>query len=147
MDIYEELVLQYLTKDAHIFVNPQYSIRGDTGLEWSCPDYVALDFRNRSVWVVEVSSAQRPTTLHERVRRRDHQWIANLRAQLTANRVVDDSWKHYVVDVFLRRDAVAPFQREFRHDPAVRIHVLEDLRPPWEWTRSHLPGPEGPTEN
>ena len=147
MDIYEELVLQYLTKDAHVFVNPQYSIRGDTGVEWSCPDYVALDFRNRSVSVVEVSSAQKPTTLQERVRKRDHQWIEKLRAQLTANKVVDESWKRYLVDVFLRRDAMPAFQREFGGDPAIRIHVLEDLGFPWTWKRSSLPGQEGPAEN
>ncbi len=47
MDLYEHLVLQYLTKDAHKFVSPQYSISGPTGGEWSCPDFVALDFHKR----------------------------------------------------------------------------------------------------
>ncbi|MBI4610977.1 MAG: hypothetical protein HY726_18450 [Candidatus Rokubacteria bacterium] len=139
MDIYEELVLQYLTKDGHVFVSPQYSIRGDTGTEWSCPDYVALNFRARSVSVVEVSSARKPSTLQERVRTRDHQWLDRLRGQLTANGVVDESWKEYFVDVFVRRDAEPTFRQEFGLDPTVRIHVLEELGPPWTWTRSYSP--------
>ena len=113
MDLYEHLVLQYLTKDAHVFVSPQYSIRGDTGGEWSCPDFVALNFRDKIVSVVEVSSASDPQSLRARVASRDVQWINRLREQLERNRVVDATWKYYVA-VFIRRDAERKFRAAIR---------------------------------
>jgi len=142
MDLYEHLVLRYLTKDAHVFVVPQYSIRGDTGSEWSCPDFVALNFRDKAVSVVEVSSASDPHSLRGRVARRDVQWVERLREQLKRNRVVDDSWKQYRVEVFIRREAEQKFRSTIRSANDVVIHILEDLGAPWTWTRSYLPPEE-----
>lgn len=138
LDLYEHLVLQYLTKDAHVFVSPQYSIRGDTGGEWSCPDFVALNFRDKIVSVVEVSSASDPQSLRARVASRDVQWINRLREQLERNRVVDATWKYYV-GVFIRRDAELKFRAAIGTADNVVIHILEDLGAPWTWTRSYLP--------
>jgi len=140
MDLCEQLVLEYLTKDAYVFVSPQYSLRDESNHEWSCPDYVALDFKQRAVTVVEVSSAQGPRPLRERVRRRDHHWLEKLRGQLKANHVVDDTWNKYFVDVYVRKNAAERFNKEFGGDPQVRVCVLEDLKLPWEWVRSF--GPE-----
>jgi hypothetical protein len=139
MDLYEHLVLQYLTKDAHVFVGPQYSIRGDTGGEWSCPDFVALNFRDKIVLVVEVSSASDPQSLRARVASRDIQWINRLREQLERNRVVDASWNKYHVEVFIRRDAERKFREAIGAANNVVIHILEDLGAPWTWRRSYLP--------
>ena len=138
MDLYEHLVLQYLTKDAHVFVSPQYPIRDDTGGEWSCPDFVALNFRDKIVSVVEVSSASDPQSLRARVASRDVQWINRLREQLERNRVVDASWKYYV-RVFIRRDAERKFRAAIGGGNDVVIHILEDLGAPWTWRRSYLP--------
>lgn len=41
MDVFETLVMQYIARQSHVFISPQYSIDD----EWSCPDFVALDFR------------------------------------------------------------------------------------------------------
>ena len=139
MDLYEHLVLQYLTKDAHVFVSPQYSIRGDTGGEWSCPDFVALNFRDKVVSVVEVSSASDPQSLRARVASRDVQWIKRLREQLERNLVVDTSWNQYLVEVFIRRDAERKFRAAIGAANDVVIHILEDLGAPWTWRRSYLP--------
>jgi hypothetical protein len=139
MDLYEHLILQYLTKDAHVFVSPQYSIRGDTGGEWSCPDFVALNFRDKVVSIVEVSSASNPQSLRARVASRDVQWINRLREQLERNRVVDASWNKYHVEVFIRRDAELKFRAAIGGGNDVVIHILEDLGAPWTWRRSYLP--------
>ena len=142
MDLYEDLILQYLTKDAHMFVNPQYSIEGDPGTEWSCPDFVALDFREKRVSIVEVSSASHPKSLLDRVKNRDEQWIQRLRNQLQRNGVVDQSWKDYRVELFIRQQAVDQFQN-LKDAQDVVIHVLEDLGAPWNWRRSYVPGDLG----
>ena len=138
MDLYEDLILQYLTKDAHVFLNPQYSIEGEPGTEWSCPDFVALDFQKKCVLIVEVSSACRPESLLKRVENRDHQWIQKLTNQLRRNGVVDESW-NYRVELFIRREAEAKFRKLLQEAPGIVIHVLEDLKPPWEWKRSYAP--------
>jgi hypothetical protein len=135
MDLYEDLVLQYLTKDAHIFVNPQYSIKGDKNAEWSCPDFIALNFREKVVSIVEVSSAYNPKGLMDKVRDRDKQWIVRLKDQLQRNRVIDESWKEPKVEVFIRKDARNQFQELANAAPD-----LEELQNLWNWTRSYLPG-------
>ncbi len=100
VELYEHIVLAYLTKDAFVFVSPQYSIRGDKG-EWSCPDLVALNFRDRRVAVVEVSTAWNPKSLREKVQNRDAQWITRLRDQLRALNVIDAAWT-FEVQLFVR---------------------------------------------
>jgi hypothetical protein len=126
-----------LTKDACVFVSPQYSIRGDHGREWSCPDFVALNFRDKRVSVIEVSTAWDPESLLKKVLNRDAQWIQRLKEQLERNHVVDDEWKDYRVEVFIRKDAMAKFQAAIGENTNVKITALEDLRPPWDWHRSY----------
>ena len=57
----ETLIGTYLTRGGRVFIVPQYSIppSPDSKGEWSCPDFVALDFERepREVVVVEVTTA------------------------------------------------------------------------------------------
>src|ERR1700733_9880130 len=143
MDLYEDLILQYLTKDAHMFVSPQYSIEGPPGTEWSCPDFIALGFREKRVSIVEVSSASNPRSLLERVKNRDRQWIERLKNQLLRNGVVDQLWKNFRVELFIRRSAADRFRKELKDAQDVVIYIIEELGAPWEWTRSYAPGDRG----
>ena len=137
MELYETIVLWYLTKDAHTFVSPQYSIRGDHGREWSCPDFVSLNFCTKTVSIVEVSTAYDPAALIRKVQNRDNQWIARLKDQLMRNRVVDETWKDYRVHVFVRRGAAEQLQAAIAGAQDVQITMLDDLPPPWEWSRTY----------
>jgi hypothetical protein len=134
MELYEHIVLAYLTKDPFVFVSPQYSIRGDKG-EWSCPDLVALNFREHRVAVVEVSTAWNPKSLREKVEKRDVQWIDRLRGQLRSLNVIDDSWT-FEVQLYIRKDALQGFNPHIAaQGTPVKVKALEDLGPPWEWAR------------
>ena len=55
MDVYEETVMGFVTRDRKTFVIPQFSI-GIEG-EWSCPDFVAIAPATKQCHVVEVSTA------------------------------------------------------------------------------------------
>jgi len=55
MDSYEDIVMRYLSHNYH-FCCPQYSIKGDDGKEWRCPDFVVLDFDTPQVIVAEVTA-------------------------------------------------------------------------------------------
>jgi len=134
MELYEQLVTWYLTKDRHVFVSPQYSIRGEKG-EWACPDVVALDFRRRTVIVAEVSTGWRTKALLEKVKNREAQWIEKLRTQLLSLNVIDDAWT-FEVWVFVREHAVKQFEEVgVIGGTPVRVHPLEKLGNPWDWPR------------
>lgn len=128
MDVFETLVMQYFTRRPYVFISPQYSIDD----EWSCPDFVALDFKTKVFSVVEVSSAYRPAMLIAEVREREKQWLERLRAQLERNGVLDGSWRARV-EVFVRRDAKPEFERKIGVHEDVVVHSLEDIGYPWAW--------------
>jgi hypothetical protein len=97
--------MQYFVRDPLVFVSPQYSIRDASGKVWSCPDFVALNFRERIVSVVEVTTGYIADRLAEKVRDCQGYWLGPLKALLEKAKVVDATWQ-YRVDVFVRRSAV-----------------------------------------
>ncbi len=144
MDISEHLVLMYLTKDGHVFVCPQYSIRIGGGAEWSCPDFVALDFHRRAVLVVEVSAADAPKRLLEKVLARENQWVSRLKDQLELNQVVGDGWD-YRTYVFIRANVEPWFRKSLGSCADVTVTTLESIGLPWSWSRTYGPSlPDGP---
>jgi hypothetical protein len=138
MDLFEELVMFKLTRNPHVFVSPQYSVMDDRGKEWSCHDFVMLNFRDRTVSVVEVNTAADPKDLEQKVADRQKQWLTKLRSQLKGNAVVDASWA-LRVDVFVRHQAVPNFKEKFGHENDVGIHNLDEIGFPWHWEWSPHP--------
>jgi hypothetical protein len=141
MDLLEQLVMEHLARHPHVFLNLQYSIKKqdeDKG-QWSCPDFVKLDFHAKTVAVVEVTGAFKIDRLAAKVKDQEKQWISMLRAQLVRNGVVDNSWR-YEVEVFIRSDVVSRFRELIGPETKVKIHVLEDLGLPWQWDYSSEAG-------
>lgn len=136
MELYENLVMWYLTRNKHVFVSPQYSIMDDAGREWSCPDFVALNFKEKEVSIVEVSTAFYPDSLAKKVKDRNSQWVDKLKAQLKGYGVIDDNWKGFKVEVFIRKDALVKFKNAIGNAPDVSILILEELGAPWQWERT-----------
>lgn len=128
MDILEELVMEYLVQNRKMFVAPQYRIGGG----WSMPDFVALDFAAKLVFVVEVTANGWPGGLLRKVRDRENQWLAKLRSELRGARIADDSWK-FRVELYIRKSAVERFQREIGDPPDVTVKSLEELGFYWQW--------------
>jgi len=138
MDLFEELVMFKLTRNPHVFVSPQYSVMDESGKEWSCPDFVLLNFRSRTVSVVEVNTAADPKGLEQKVADRQKQWFTKLRSQLERNAVVDASWA-LRIDVFIRHQAVPKFKETFGQENDVSIHNLDEIGFPWHWEWSSHP--------
>lgn len=130
MDIYEEMVMMYLMRHPFVFINSQYSIDA----EWSCPDFVVLNFKDKTVSIVEVSAAANVKALAERVANRNYHWIDKLKKQLTigTHHIADSSWR-FLVEVFIRKDAESGFRRLVGEPEDVKIHRIEELGFPWEW--------------
>lgn len=133
MELFEEFVLAYLTKDKHVFVNPQYSIMDEfSGGEWSCPDFLVLNFKDKKVSVVEVSTGYDLNSLVEKVNNREIHWFDKLRKQLVRHNVIDDGAKwDFGIQIFIRKEREKCFKEKVALQEAVEVMCLEDLGFPW----------------
>jgi len=122
----EPLVSHYLTASQGLFVSPRFVIRGPDGGEWSCPDFVALDFQKHQVQIVEATARANVSGLIEKVRNREQQWVQYLKPDLIRRRAIDETWR-FVVRVFVRNDNVAVFKRKLGEASDVTIQAIEDI--------------------
>jgi hypothetical protein len=74
---FEAVLMHYLAAKG-LFLSPQLSIRDGAG-EWSCPDFVALDFLNREIQVVEITTAYDVKGLMEKLENGASQLNSNVR--------------------------------------------------------------------
>jgi hypothetical protein len=134
MDLHEELAMQHLTRSRKVFVVHQYpiEIEGVSG-NWSLPDFVALDFERKAVYVVEVTTAQSPGGLLKKVRDREEQWFAKLRDMLRRGGVVDDAWTKFEVVLYVRRDVAEKFRAQLGNPKDVTIYAFEEIGLYWDW--------------
>jgi Holliday junction resolvase-like predicted endonuclease len=133
MDLFEEIVMTYLTKlDDHVFVRHQFPVKEGSPSNWRWPDFVTLDFKNRIVSIVEVSTAYNIDRLAEKVNNRENQWIIRIRDQLMTQNVIDSSW-NFMVKVFIREKRCDEFSNKIKDHNGVEIIKLEDISFPWEY--------------
>jgi hypothetical protein len=88
----EQVIAIFLTQGGKVFIAPSYNIQPIAGSKsslWSCPDFVALDFGEREVVVVEVSTASDAGSIIKKVTDREKQWFGPLRAQFKTDGVAD----------------------------------------------------------
>ena len=85
----EQVIATYLTRGGKVFIVPQYGTPapGSEG-DWSCPDFVALDFGKREVVVVEITSGADLGSITTKAKDRERQWFARLRQKLENDGVV-----------------------------------------------------------
>ena len=129
MNMYEELAMMHLTRNGKrsVFVCPQYEIDKRS----ACPDFVALDFESKKVWVVEVSGDDMPDKLLKKVLDRENQWFKRLKRELQQSKVVNDSWDFQVM-LYIRREAAKRFEEKLGDVEDVEIRVFEKNGFPWE---------------
>lgn len=127
---FEALVMHYLTAQG-LFLAPQFSV-SDSGGEWSCPDFVALDFRAHEVQVVEVTAAYDVGGLIEKIQDPETQWFRRLIPQLIALGIPVSGWNN-IVRVFVRKDRHESIKAKVSNSREVRIGSLEDIAFPWRW--------------
>ena len=133
MELYEEAVLSFITRDKMTFAIPQFSID-----EWSCPDFVAICPPKKKCYVVEVSAGYDLKHLSEKIRDKDRQWIDKLRSQLEGSGVTDASWSYEVL-VFVRIDRVEWLRRAVEGIPGVEVLDIEKTLTPWNWPSGNKP--------
>jgi hypothetical protein len=130
MDIYEELVMRYLCDGKpYIFLSPNFRLAGG----WAFPDFVVLNFRDKLVSVVEVTTSANPRNLVQKIEQRKFQWLDRLKEQLERNSVIDNTWK-FSVQAFVREDVQPALRERFEDQDDVEIHPLtEEILHAWRW--------------
>jgi hypothetical protein len=85
-DIWEQAVETYLAMDRGIFLNPQYLI-GEPNVWEANPDFLALEFPEKRVWMVEVTKAPR-VGLFDKIKKFEVDYAPRIKAQLEIHKVV-----------------------------------------------------------
>jgi len=143
MDFYEGVVLDYLRADPALFLNAQCLIQlnpGDnpdtSGPHWYC-DAVALDLRNSTVFLCEISYSKGLYDLRKRLEHWHEHW-AGVRAALVRNCHVNPEWPVRPW-LFVPKDLVAKlvvFLSDLSAGAALnfvpRIRTLEMVQP-WHY--------------
>ncbi len=133
-----ESVVMYRLAAEGLFLSPQFSIRDDSGGEWCCPDFVALDFGKRQVQVVEVTTASDVANLIEKIKKREQQWFQKLRSQLLRRGVIQDSWS-FIVRAFVRQQHVKAIVSNVDGAEDVVVEAIEKVTFAWEWPWDQFP--------
>jgi hypothetical protein len=134
MEKFEESVLDYICGRPQRFVNAQFEIPFDGLRGGSCPDFVVIDFADRTIYVVEVSVAAAVGRLVERVRARETRWLGPLRDHFrNLNPIFKDASWDWHVTVFVRREQLEAAQQTFGADRNVSVLCLDDTVFSWRW--------------
>lgn len=125
MDIYEEAVLNYITESPQRFVNPQYNIdydkSSDTG--GSLPDFITLDFKDRIIYIIEVTRSYNLKNLLIKVSEREKRWIQPVKNS------IDESLQHWKfhTTLFIREDRIEYIKNKLSGEIDVSIISLKTV--------------------
>jgi len=133
MDRYEEAVMDYICADAYRFVKPQCDIPYEDDEGGSCPDFVVIDYRDKFIYVVEVTTSSNTRSLIEKINERQTRWISPLKKQLGKINSEFLRWKYHVT-VFVRKTNQKEIQEQFNNSKDISIKSIEDITFPYLWT-------------
>lgn len=147
MDYFENVVIDYLRADRALFVNTQCCIQlndGDnpdtSGPHWYS-DAVAVDFRNESIFLCEITFSKSLDSLLKRISGWNTNWSGLCRA-LVRDSHLPDNWpvrpwvfvpSDLLKNTVTKLDAIKPSLTDFPTMPIPRVTPLENVLP-WAYT-------------
>jgi hypothetical protein len=133
MDQYEQAVLDYLCGVRERFVNAQFTLPKEGLVDGKCPDFVVLDFKDTTAYVVEVTSASNTNKLIGRVRARETLWFTPLRKHLAKlNGGAFAGWDYHVT-LFVRNEQIEKVKQAIDEFPDVSVISLKAVVFSWKW--------------
>lgn len=132
MDRFEEAVLDYISADRQRFISPQFYVPYENEMGGSCPDFVVVDFRDRTIYVIEVTSSSNIKGLYEKIEFRQSRWIKPLKNHFIKINTDFDSWD-YRVTAFVREDNKDDVQDKFADSTDVTVFSIEEISFPYSW--------------
>src|SRR5471030_809808 len=118
MECFEEMVMNCVVANGETFVSPQF----DLGRGWSRLDFVAIRPPKKKAYLVEVTAHGSATDLIEKINKREHQWLSQLREALEQRQIATPDWAYQVL-AFVRRDQYSWFKGRI-NAPAQDVTVL-----------------------
>ena len=130
MDIFEEAVLAYISATPGRFVKPQYTLKYKDGFGGSCPDFVVIDYINKTIYVVEVTAAADASSILSKISERETRWFIPLKNEISQWDQSFNEWK-YRVTIFCRKQLYDKIYNESNYD--VSVFNLDSVIFPWDW--------------
>lgn len=132
MNQFEEAVLNYICGSPDRFVNAQLTIPYDGFKGGSCPDFIVLDFGDRCVYVIEITSASNTKDIHAKIAERKTRWLIPLQEHLAKLRPIFSNWDYHVT-VFIRGEECENAQKRLSDQQDVSVVSLDSVVFPWRW--------------
>lgn len=126
-DVLEQLVETYLASRSGFFLNPQYVI-GVPGVWHGEADFLAIDFPNSQIWMVEVTKS--PKKIFDKINEFEKSYAPRIRKQLLDHGVVRDDGNESAwtigLWIFVPSEWKAHIEGKL-HDAEVVIHQVTSL--------------------
>jgi hypothetical protein len=132
MDQYGEAVLDYLCGVRERFVNAQFTLPKVGLVHGRCPDFVVLDFADRTVYVVEVTVKADTKRLMAKVRERKTCWFTPLQHHFTELNDAFAEWDYHVT-LFVRDEQIKKVKQAIDGFPDVSVISLKAVLFSWNW--------------
>jgi hypothetical protein len=141
--IYEEAVMWYVTTGGQRFVCPQFHIHGN-GPDWAMePDFVAVDFLEKTLYVIEVTASANVSSIVNKIVDNGHKAAKLLRENLGKNNMDFSDWT-IKFRVFIRLVECDHFNKLIEernvNDLDIKPLDIERTLAYWKWW-DKLPGP------
>jgi hypothetical protein len=133
-DIWEQATETCLAMDRGLFLNPEYLI-GDPKSWESYADFLAIVFRDKTAWMVEVT--KRATGLRDKIAKFSAEYENRIREQLKRDQVISESPKDWKIGFWAfvpKQDCEAIRERLRNANIAVfQVTALEKTLEPSAW--------------
>jgi len=134
VDRFEEAVMEYISADPNCLFKSQmnlpYNKESDSG--GSLPDFVVINFKEKCVYVVEVTTASNTNGIVKKISERETRWYQPLK-EYDADWVnFTRTWEHRVC-LFIRPQLVDDLSLSLSECTDVSIKSLGEVMNPWEW--------------
>jgi len=137
MDRFEEAVMDYISANPDCFLKTQLALPWDKELNigGSLPDFVVLNFRENTVYVVEVTTASNLKSILTKVDERQTRWYEPIKKYKSSWTALIKSWD-FRVCLFLREQVAEEALFKTSNFDDVSVISLDKVLTPWNWERS-----------
>lgn len=134
---FESLVGLFLARNGY-FISPQFPLIVN-GKEWSCPDFLALNFKLKRICIVEVTTAAYIKNIVKRVLERENYWYKHIDKNII-NLGLENiiSWQKFVF-LFIRADQFDKVKQLLNDPLDVKLFQIDDIALPWKWNWGEFP--------
>lgn len=132
MDQFELAVLSYICSPPERFASPQFDIPYEDLKGGSCPDFVAIDFGDSTIYVVEVTQAAETKPVLQRIAEREKRWFGPLRNHFKNLNPLFKDWDLHVT-LFVRGEEAEPARRAVTQLGDESVISLDKVMFSWRW--------------